>query len=136
MGLRTDDNRDIGGVSVEKRCEAARLMSLFGPKRDGGLEECCESLAAVDEPRRRYGGVSFRIWFIGDSGRRLKDELVSTEDMVDKRFIQDGLERRVSRDPRSSDDFTDTLELSTSVPTCLCALPSVITCLRVLWEPL
>jgi hypothetical protein len=59
-----------------------------------------------------------------------------TEDIVDKRFIQDGLDRRVSREPRSRDDFTDTLELSTSVPVCLCALPSTIVCLRASWEPL
>jgi hypothetical protein len=136
IGLRTDESRDTDGVSVENRCEAARLTSLFGPKRDEGRDDCCESLGAVDEPRRRYEGVSFRIWFIGDSGRRLNDELKSTEDIVDKRFIHDGLECRVSRELRSRDDFADALELSTSVPTCLCALPSIIVCLRILWEPL
>jgi len=54
IGLRTDESRDIDGVSFENRCEAARLISLFGPKRDEGRDESCESLGAVDEPRRRY----------------------------------------------------------------------------------
>jgi len=40
IGLRTDDTRDIDGVSVENRCEAARLTSLLGLKRDGGRDEC------------------------------------------------------------------------------------------------
>ena len=65
IGLRTDESRDTEGVSVEKRCDAARLTSLFGPKRDGGRDEGrdedCKSFGVVDEPRRRYGGVSFRI---------------------------------------------------------------------------
>ena len=60
IGLRTE-SRDINGVSFENLCEAERLTSLFGPKRDEGRDEYCESLGAVDEPRRRYEGVSFRI---------------------------------------------------------------------------
>ena len=58
IGLRTDDTRDIDGESVENRCEADRLTSLFEFKRDGGRDE---SLCAVNEPRRRYEGASFRI---------------------------------------------------------------------------
>lgn len=90
---------------------------MFGGSRDG----VCESVRAAIEPRPGYGesleGESIGVEFdaTGDSGRGLDDEFESTEDIVDRRFIHEGLERSVNRGPRSMDDLPIILELSTSL---------------------
>jgi len=52
---------------------------------------------------------------MGDSGRGLAEEFESRDDIVDRRFIHEGLDRTVNRGPRSNDDLPTILVLSSSL---------------------